>query len=61
MNGNILDREIEQAAHSYLAQLEGVLDSDVVFYYGEIRHGVERLFRDISQLTKASVSVLRWY
>jgi hypothetical protein len=47
LNGNILDREIEQAAHSYLAQLEGVLDSDVVFYYGEIRHGVERLFRDL--------------
>ncbi len=39
MNGNILEREIEQAANSYLTQLETVLDSDVVFYYGEIRHG----------------------
>lgn len=47
MNGNILDREIAQAANSYLLQLEQELDSDVVFYYGEIRHGVDRLFRDL--------------
>lgn len=47
MNGNILDREIEQAANNYLRQLEQSMDSDVVFYYGEIRHGVERLFRDL--------------
>lgn len=44
---DILDREIQQAAEKYLKSLEENLSSDVVFFYGEIFPGVERLFRDV--------------
>jgi len=44
---DILDREIRQAAEKYLAQLERELESDVIFFYGEIFPGIERILRDV--------------
>ena len=44
---DILDREIQQAAEKHLKLLEESLNADVLFFYGEILAGVERMIREI--------------
>lgn len=47
MNASTLEKEIQQTATKYLQDLENSLNSHVVFFYGEIRPGVNKLFRDL--------------
>ncbi len=49
----ILDKTIKDLLNGKLAQLETALDSDVIFYYGDIHPAYEKSFRDFIEQLKS--------
>ena len=52
METDVLDREIERSCRTQLLALEKHFDSDVLFFYGEMSPGVDKLFRDAIERLK---------
>jgi len=60
MVSDVLDREIERSCRLQLLELEKHFESDVIFFYGELRPGVDKLFRDaIERLKEEKENKLR--
>lgn len=52
----LLDSTIEQLATDRLKELETYLESDVIFFYGAIYQGIEKVFRDFIEKLKGDSS-----
>jgi hypothetical protein len=55
---DVLDREIERSCKEQVERLEKSLKADVIFFYGELAYGVEKLFRDAIERLKEEEGIL---